>query len=168
LAALDVDALVQEHARAVYAYLWRLTGDAQAAEDCLQEAFLRAVRTAARGNSVEQPRAWLYAVATNAARSYGRTNSRRRRREQMLDPDLADGAPSVQEAAETRARLRQVWAAMGRLPQKQRAAFLMRKYQGLDYAEIAAALNCSSDAARANVYQALRRLRSWLGAEEER
>lgn len=167
MAALDVDALAQEHGRAVYAYLWRLTGDEQAAEDCLQEAFLRAVRASARGNNVAQPRAWLYAVATNAARSYGRTNSRRRGRELSLDPDLEDGGPSVPEAAETRARLRQVWASLGRLPQKQRAAFLLRKYQGLEYFEIAAALKCSPDAARANVYQALRRLRTWLAVEEE-
>jgi RNA polymerase sigma-70 factor (ECF subfamily) len=109
----------------------------------------------------------LYAVATNAARSYGRSASRRGRREQALDPELADGKPSVAEVAEHRQRLRDVAAAVRRLPRKQQAALLLRKYQGLEYDDIAVALGCSPEAARANVYQALRRLRIWL-VEEER
>jgi RNA polymerase sigma-70 factor (ECF subfamily) len=164
--ALDVESLVRDHARPVYGYLWRLTGDPQAAEDILQEAFLKAVRAASSGRRVDQPRAWLYAVATNTARSYGRANSRRQSREQSLDPDLVDHGPSVPETAEARERLRAVRMAMGRLPHKQKAALLLRKYQGMGYGEIAAALKCSPEAARANVYQALRRLRLWLGVEE--
>jgi RNA polymerase sigma factor (sigma-70 family) len=166
VAALNIDELVRAYARPVHAYLWRLTGDAQVAEDCLQETFLKAVRAAAEGTRVTHPRAWLYAVATNAARSYGRSASRRGRREQELDPELADGTPSVPEIAEHRRRMQDVAAAVRRLPRKQQAALLLRKYQGLDYDDIAVALGCSPESARANVYQALRRLRTWLVEEE--
>ncbi|HLE74330.1 MAG TPA: sigma-70 region 4 domain-containing protein, partial [Anaerolineales bacterium] len=58
-----------------------------------------------------------------------------------------------------RTQLAAVRRAVLALPQRQRAALLLRKYQELDYAEIAAALGCSETAARANVYQALKKLR---------
>ncbi|HET7011866.1 MAG TPA: sigma-70 family RNA polymerase sigma factor [Anaerolineales bacterium] len=165
--ALDVEALVREYARPIHAYLWRLTGDAQVAEDCLQDTFLRAVRAAASGTQVAQPRAWLYAVATNSARDHARKASRRLQREQLLDSDLVDRSDAPPEAAARSDQLRRVADAVRRLPPKQRAALLMRKYQELDYDEVAAALDCSPATARANVYQALRRLRAWLSDEEE-
>jgi RNA polymerase sigma-70 factor (ECF subfamily) len=164
---LDVEALVRELARPVHAYLWRLLGEATAAEDCLQETFLRVATAAARGVRVDHPRAWLYAVATNVARTYGRGATRRGRREVQLDPDLEDRGASVPEAAERRERLRQVRAAVQRLPAKQRVALLLRKYQGLSYDEVGSALGCSPAAARANVYQALQHLRGWLEEEAE-
>jgi RNA polymerase sigma-70 factor (ECF subfamily) len=79
-----------------------------------------------------------------------------------MDPDWPDHASGVPEAAERRERLRRVDEAVQRLPAKQRAALMMRKYQELPYPEIGAALGCSAASARANVYQALRRLRGWL------
>lgn len=167
MAQLDLDALVRDFSRPVHAYLWRLLRDVPAAEECLQETFLRAAAAAARGERVTHPRAWLYAVATNTAYSYGRTLSRRERREQPLDPDRPDHSDSVSEVAERRERLEEVEAAIRRLPPKQRSALSLRKYQGLSYAEIGAALGCSAAAARANTYQALRKLRGWLAEEVE-
>jgi RNA polymerase sigma factor (sigma-70 family) len=54
-------------------------------------------------------------------------------------------------------------AAVDALPTKQRAALVLRHVQGLNYSEVAQALDCSEDSARANVYQAIRRLRSEMG-----
>ena len=167
MAQLDLDALVRDFARPVHAYLWRLLRDVPAAEECLQETFLRAAAAAARGERVAYPRAWLYAVATNTAYSYGRSLARRERREQPLDPDRPDHALPVPEVAERRERLGEVEAAIRRLPPKQRSALLLRKYQGLPYAEVGVALGCSAAAARANAYQALRTLRGWLVEEVE-
>jgi RNA polymerase sigma-70 factor (ECF subfamily) len=56
--------------------------------------------------------------------------------------------------------LAQIRSAVRALPSRQRSALLMRKYQGMSYEEVGKALGCTSDAARAHVYQALRRLRS--------
>jgi DNA-directed RNA polymerase specialized sigma24 family protein len=50
-------------------------------------------------------------------------------------------------------------SAIGRLPRKQRAAMMMRKFGGLEYPEIAAALGCTLEAARADVYQAMKKIR---------
>ncbi len=164
---LDLEALVRDHARPIHGYLWRLLRDPSAAEEVLQETFLRAAASAARRERVTHPRAWLYAVATNAAHSYGRRLARGERREQAMDPDLADGGAGVPEEAERRERLRRVEEAVRRLPPKMREALVLRKYQELSYSEIGAALKCSPASARANVYQALRRLREWLAEEVE-
>ncbi len=164
---LDLEALVRDYARSIHGYLWRLLRDPAAAEECLQETFLRAAASAARGDRVTHPRAWLYAVATNVARSYGRRLARGDRREQAMDLDLVDAGAGVPETAERRERLHRVEAAVRRLPPKMREALVLRKYQELSYIEVGAALKCSPAAARANVYQALRRLREWLAEEVE-
>ena len=164
---LDVEALVRDYARPIHGYLWRLLRDPSAADECLQETFLRAAASAARRDHVTHPRAWLYAVATNAAHTYGRRLARGNRREQAIDPDWADDRARVPEAAERRERLRQVEEAVRRLPPKMREALVLRKYQELSYSEIGSALKCSPATARANVYQALRRLREWLANEVE-
>ena len=65
-----------------------------------------------------------------------------------------------------RTQLAAVRQAVQALPERQRAALLLRKYQELEYAEIAAALDCSETAARANVYQALKKLRTIFQDEE--
>jgi RNA polymerase sigma factor (sigma-70 family) len=72
-------------------------------------------------------------------------------------------ASSVAEAFDHRQRLETVAATVEALPPRQRAALLMRKYQDLDYADIAEALGGTQAAARANVYQALKKLRHQLG-----
>jgi RNA polymerase sigma-70 factor (ECF subfamily) len=66
-----------------------------------------------------------------------------------------------------RTQLAAVKRAVMTLPQRQQAALMMRKYQELDYSEIAAALDCSEDAARANVYQALKKLREQFAEVED-
>src|SRR5437899_2722789 len=76
------DALVNAHSAAIFAYLWRLLRDTADAEDCLQDTFLRAYRAygrldqAADGRGHTNPRAWLYRIATNVARTRLRQRSR--------------------------------------------------------------------------------------------
>ncbi|HLD94885.1 MAG TPA: sigma-70 family RNA polymerase sigma factor, partial [Anaerolineales bacterium] len=66
-----------------------------------------------------------------------------------------------------RTQLAAVKQAVMALPDRQRAALMMRKYQELEYAEIAEALDCSEDSARANVYQALKKLREQFAEVED-
>jgi len=130
------------------------------AEDCLQETYLRAYRAYPRLRSAANLRAWLYRIATNVARTHARRLARTAARTADLDPDMRQSGPSVANAFDDRQRLAQLALAIEALPHKQRAALIMRKYQGLDYASIAQALGSSEEAARANVYQALRKLRT--------
>ena len=158
----DFETLVNEHSRPVYAYLWRLLREPADAEDCLQETFLRAYQAYGRLDGHTNPTAWLYRIATNTARTHLRQRSHAATRTADLDPELLAGGPGPAEQADRREMLAVVERAVEGLPYHQRAALMLRKYQGLSYAEVAAALECSEAAARANVYQALKKLRRAL------
>jgi RNA polymerase sigma-70 factor (ECF subfamily) len=161
----DFDALVSAHSTGLYAYLWRLLREPADAEDALQETFLRAYRAYGRLDGHSNPAAWLYRIATNTARTHLRQRGRALARTADLDPERAAGGPGPAEQAARRQTLAAVAAAVDRLPYQQRAALLLRKYQGLSYAEVAAALGCTEAAARANVYQAVKKLRTTLKDE---
>jgi len=152
--------LVDTHQGELFAYLWRMLGDENDARDCLQDTFLRAMRAYERIEDFSHLRAWLYKIATNAARSHFSKNGRRQRRSVELTPQVASGERDVDVQVIERISHAEVRQAVLALPARQRAALMMRKYQELEYAEIAAALGCTEDAARANVYQAVKRLRS--------
>ena len=148
--------LVNAHAREIHAFLWRLLRDQSDSEDCLQSVFLNAFRAYGRMPVGANYRAWLYKIASNQAR----TLLKRRARDPIeLADDLASPVPSVENQTERRQRLREVTRAVARLPYKQRAALMLSKYQGLSYAEIGEILGTRPEAARANAYQALRKLR---------
>jgi RNA polymerase sigma-70 factor (ECF subfamily) len=153
------ETLVDRHSAELYAYLFRLTRDEADAQDCLQEAYLRAHRAYGRLEAQANTRAWLYRIATNTAF----THLRQRRREAawrvVEDERLPARDPSPDARAAQREMTVALAAAVERLPAQQRAALVLRQYQGLSYAETAAALACSEEAARANVYQALKKLR---------
>jgi RNA polymerase sigma factor (sigma-70 family) len=153
--AAQVEEWVQVYGREIHAYLWRLLGNSQDAEDCLQETYVRALRS--RSGQVRAPRPWLYAIATNTARSMLRRRRRREDRQVDLDEDLTADPGEDSSIAE---RVADVRAAVDRLPRRQKEALLLRRYQGMAYDEIGRILECTPAAARANVYQALRKLRA--------
>ena len=139
--------------------MWRLLRDTHDAEDCLQEAFLRAFRSYGRVRAGTNYRAWLYKIATNAAHSHWKRRKRSETHTIDLDPELQADELPISDGVEQKALLAAVARAVEELPDQQRAALIMRKYQELSYGEIAAALECTEAAARANVYQAVKRLR---------
>jgi RNA polymerase sigma-70 factor (ECF subfamily) len=159
LAPDDFEAMVEAHRGEIFAYLWRLLGDDRA-DDVLQESFLRAWRAFPRLPAGANRRAWLYRIAGNTAFTHLRRARREDDRQAALDPDLAAGGPGPDDAFENRQRLTALRSAVRALPPRQQSALLLRKYQGLSYAAIARTLGCSPQAARASVYQALRRLRT--------
>ena len=124
---------------------------------------MKAYRAFGRLDSSSNYRAWLYKIATNAFLS-GR---RKANRESPLDGEieLNLAAAPVDHAAKLDAAnlLREVERFVAALPDKQRLAMIMRKYHELGYGEIAANLKCSEAAARANVHEALRKLRTCFG-----
>jgi RNA polymerase sigma-70 factor (ECF subfamily) len=161
----DFETLVELHSEELCGYLWRLTGDEADARDALQDTFLRAYRAYERLQDFSNLRAWLYKIATNTARTQNARNHRRQA-EPLLEP-VASGEKAVDVQVVERTQLAAVKQAVMELPVRQRAALMMRKYQELEYTEIAAALDCSEDSARANVYQALKKLREQFAEVEE-
>jgi RNA polymerase sigma-70 factor (ECF subfamily) len=160
----DFDILIELHSREIYSYLWRMLRDLQDAEDSLQETFLRAFRGFPRLREDSNYRAWFYKIATNVAY----THLKRRARHTSNITDLTDfNAISSPIDFQQKELLETVLTAVESLPHKQRAALLLRNYQGLSFDEIGETLECSPESARANLYQALKKLRAQLTEVEQ-
>jgi RNA polymerase sigma-70 factor (ECF subfamily) len=149
----QIEAWADRYGKEIHAYLWRMLGDPQDADDGLQETFLRALRHRSPAPILE-PRAWLYAVAGNVARSQLRR--RRREGESRAAPDIDMVAP---DGVAEKDRVEAVRRVVDAFPEKQRQALMLRRYQGLSYDEVARVLGGSAQAARANVYQAVLKLK---------
>jgi|SRR5918996_601901 RNA polymerase sigma-70 factor, ECF subfamily len=153
--------LIDRHHDEIFAYLWRLLGKERHSdvtldvEDLVQEVFLRAYQNFSALRQDSNHRAWLYKIATNCA--FTKLRQMRRRREKSLD--LLDSAAVCHPSPVRQSMQRQVRVLVNELPTKQKASVTLRYLEDLDYAEIASILGCSEESARANVYQALRRLR---------
>lgn len=156
---------VDAHQTEILRYLTRLTGNGSDADDLFQETFLRALGAFDRLRAGSNHRAWLYRIATNAFLNHRRAATRRA--EVVLPDEMAGNGPSPgarHEAAATAAAVRQ---AVRRLSRRQRAAFIQRTIDGCSYGDIGASLGCSSQTARAHVYQAVRRLRREISDRKE-
>jgi len=128
--------------------------DFHAAEDAFQETFLRAFRAFPRLPESANRRAWLYKIASNVC-----NDEHRRRGRLSLSTETEPALPDDPEGDDRDLAIA-VRTFVDGLPRRQRQAVLLRKFQGLDYDEISMALGCSSEAAHANVYQGLRRIRA--------
>ncbi len=157
--AIAFETLIERYGGELYRYLWRMFGDSSDAQDCLQESYLRAYKAFGRLKSDSNERAWLYTIATNTARTALAKRGKQWQRESQLYVNLSNGNPGTLQRIEQREELAELYLAVMDLPLKQRAALMMRKYQEMDYEEIGLALKCTPESARANVYQALRKLR---------
>jgi RNA polymerase sigma-70 factor (ECF subfamily) len=112
---------------------------------------------------------WLYRIATHLALNAIR-DGKKEKGQQSLDQQLPDGRErqvadsthTVEEAMVARIRVQEIRAAIETLPEKQRAAVLMHKYQGLGYAQISKALDCSESATKSLLFRAYETLRSRL------
>lgn len=134
-------------------YLTRRLGDRDWAEEVAQETFLRALRQGELTNE----RSWLFAVATNLVRDQARKDERRRRRLQLLAAEererVSEPTDSIERAQDAAFARR----AVDSLAERDRLALLMRE-EGLDYGEIAEALNLSVGSVGTTLARARRRL----------
>ncbi len=157
------EAMVAAHHGEIYRYLVRATRRPSDADDLSQETFLRAYRAHRTLPKEANTRAWLFAIATNLFRNHLRGQRRRRTAytavEDMLTETDRMGPEGVALGREVGT---QIERAVELLPAKQRLAFLMRKIHGLDYGAIGQSLECSTESARAHVFQALRKIRRAL------
>jgi RNA polymerase sigma-70 factor, ECF subfamily len=158
------DEALRRHEGEIMRFLVRSTRDHDDALDLFQETWLRAYRAYPKLDSAAGLRPWLYRIATNLC--LNRTRGRMRRSRVIADdPLLAEkGEPIASGHTEMTPHdgVIHLRAAIEKLPRKQRAALIMRKFGGLEYDEIAAALECSCESARAGVYHALKKLKTML------
>lgn len=150
----DVERLFRTYNAALVRYLTRRLGDRDWAEEVAQETFVRALRQ----TSIQNERAWLFAVATNLVRDEARKDMRRRKHLALLAEQERDEVVEPEETTIERAQD----AAMARkavdaLAERDRLALLMRE-EGLDYNEIAEALQLSPGSVGTTLSRARRRL----------
>jgi RNA polymerase sigma-70 factor (ECF subfamily) len=142
-------------------YLQRMVRDAAAAEELVQEAFLRVHRARQRYRPDARFSTWLYRIATNLALNELR-RPRRRNPHQSVDaagaPELAAAAPAVDAIVHARRLGGDLEAALAALPERQRAALWLSAVEGLSYADVAQALEVSEQAVKALVHRARSKL----------
>jgi RNA polymerase sigma-70 factor (ECF subfamily) len=150
-------------ARGVWAYLARVTGDRQVAEDLLQETFYRFLRTAATHESEAHRRNSLYRIATNLARD-ARRRSLIRAPFSLPCSDIESVSSGDQGAAPERSA--DFARAMSRLKPRERAMLWLAYAEGASHREIAEALGLREGSLKAMLFRARRRLAALLGGKK--
>jgi RNA polymerase sigma-70 factor (ECF subfamily) len=161
--------LVAAYGPRLYRLAYRMTGNVQDAEDVVQETFLRAYRRLGRFEARASVATWLHRIAVNCAVDVLRTrrDAAWPRAEAAAEQDGRPAEPAARDAdpdrlalgAELRAR---VAAALDQLSPQERAAFVLRHFEGWSIAEIGRALNLRASATKHSIFRAVRKLRSAL------
>ena len=166
------DYLVQKYRRPMVSFMYRMARNTAAAEDLAQEVFLRVYRSRASYEASAKFTTWLYRIATNLAVNHAR-DTRHERPEVTVsldEPDedtgttleLPDGALTAELALVRRERMLAIRRKVEALPEQQRLAVIMHKYQQMDYKEIAEVLKKSESATKSLLFRAYETLREQL------
>lgn len=147
----DFERFFLEHERAISGYLWRMTGDEQAASDLAQETFLRAWQQFDRICGYDKPGAWLLRVATNLALQHLRQRAAPVGSASRLEEAWAPGASDPGRRFAERDLVRETLLA---LTPKARALLILREVQGLSADEVGAALKMSREAVKVGLWRA--------------
>jgi RNA polymerase sigma-70 factor (ECF subfamily) len=152
--------LVLDNSHAMFRLAWRMTCDESAAEDIVQEAFIKAWRSIKDFRMESSFRSWLHRITVNTAMDYLRKQSRRQKME-VEEPQWE----RVQQASEpARADVQidiriQTEAALMKLSEMERAALMLRHFEGHSIDEIADTLNLSANACKQTVFRAVKKMR---------
>ncbi|MGH9680637.1 MAG: RNA polymerase sigma factor [Candidatus Acidiferrales bacterium] len=165
--------LLRKYRTPLVNFLYRMVRDTAVAEDLAQEVFLRVYR--ARNDYAPSAKftTWMFRIATNLALNSVRDNRHRQMEVSMDQPanggeedsrpyEVPDRAPTIEQEMVARSRSEMILRAVHALPEKQRAAVLLHKYQELDYDEIARILECSESALKSLLFRAYETLRMQL------
>jgi RNA polymerase sigma-70 factor (ECF subfamily) len=164
--------LVQKYRRQMIHFMYRSSRNQAAAEDLAQEVFLRVYRSRASYEASAKFTTWLYRIATNLAVNHAR-DTKHERPENVVSVDetdeetgatfeLADGSLSAEQNIVRRERLAAIRARVMALPERQRMAVLMHKYQAMDYKQIGDVLKLSESATKSLLFRAYETLRGQL------
>ncbi len=164
--------LVEKYHRPIIHFLFRMVRNQAIAEELAQEVFLRVYRSRQSYRAEARFTTWLYRIATNLAVNHARdTKHERAVRSVYLDapdeqtgttPDVADDEPSVEQHLLREERMKAIRTHVMALPERQRIAVLMHKYQGMDYRQIGEVLRLSESATKSLLFRAYQTLRDKL------
>jgi len=161
--------LVERNRGLLVHYLYRMVLNQSVAEELAQEVFVRIYRNRASYEPSARFTTWFFRIATNLALNHIR-DTKKERGQTSLDEEVIEGATrqlpdrgsNVEQMLLKQARLSEIRAAIEKLPEKQKAAVLMHKYQEMEYAQIAKALDCSEAALKSLLFRAYESLRARL------
>jgi len=162
--------LLRKYRAPMVNFLYRMVRDAATAEDLAQEVFLRVYRARKQYSPSAKFTTWLFRIATNLALNSVRDNRHRQLDVSIDAPIEEDEAPMELPAREMRIddymaerdRMAFIRNAISALPEKQRVAVLLHKYEEMDYGEIARILDCSESALKSLLFRAYETLRVQL------
>ena len=161
--------LLDKHRSPVVHFLYRMVQNHAVAEELAQEVFLRVYRSRGTYQPTARFTTWLFRIATHLALNALRDGKNERLQERLDDDSgdmpvrqVSDLRPSVEQSLVYQAKLDEVRRAIAALPEKQRAAVLMHKYEEMEYAQIARVLNCSESAVKSLLFRAYETLRARL------
>ena len=154
--AVDFDRLYREHAPSVYRYAFAVLGNQADAEDVTQQTFLNAYRAVERGTKPRKAENWLLRIAHNELRRHFRKSGA------AVKVEFEDRVGDVTSDDNSDPRLADVLRALRKLPPNQRAALVMREFEGRPYSEIAEILEISQSALEALLFRARRGLAAEL------
>ena len=164
-------ALVDSHSRAVYRLAHRMTGNAQDAEDVVQDTFLKAYRQLGRFESRANFSTWLHRIAVNCSIDLIRARRHQEAGHDAADLEALDGAhgghggneqrvdPSPERLMLSSEVQERVGQAMETLTHMERAAVVLRHFEGQSIEEISRALGLKANAAKHSIFRAVRKMR---------
>src|SRR5215467_14366383 len=161
--------LLDKHRSSVVHFLFRMIQNHAVAEELAQEVFLRVYRSRATYEPTAKFTTWLFRIATHLALNSLRDGKNERTQERLDDVSgelparqVRDARPSVEQSMVYQAKLDEIRRAIAALPDKQRAAVLMHKYEEMEYSQIAKVLSCSESAVKSLLFRAYETLRARL------
>lgn len=161
--------LLEKHRAPLVHFLYRMVQHQAVAEELAQEAFLRVYRSRSTYEPTAKFTTWLFRIATHLALNCLRDGRNERGQEYLDDTtdempirQISDHSPSVEQDLVYQVKLKEIRQAIGGLPEKQRAAVLMHKYEEMEYSQIAKVLGCSESAVKSLLFRAYETLRARL------
>ena len=166
------DYLVEKFRRPMVSFMYRMTHNQAVAEELAQEVFLRVYRSRQSYAASAKFTTWLYRIATNLAVNHARDTKHERPEntvnldepdaETGMTMDVRDTGLTAEQDLLRRERLAAIRRQVEALPQRQRMAVIMHKYQNLDYKQIAVVLKLSESATKSLLFRAYETLRETL------
>lgn len=164
--------LVEKYHRPIVHFLYRMVHNQAVAEELAQDVFLRVYRARMSYRAEARFTTWLYRIATNLAVNYARDTRHERAaqtvyldapdQETGVSPDVADDKPSAEQRMLREERMAAIRSYVMALPERQRMAVLMHKYEGMDYRQIGEVLKLSESATKSLLFRAYQTLRDKL------
>ena len=167
-AAADFDTWVAANGSDLLRFAFLVLGDRHRAEEAVQEALVRACSRWRRVSAADDPRAYVRRMVVNADISWWRKVGRREQPVEQIFTHTGPDAPlGAADVAASVTEVDAMWRLCATLPRRQRAAVVLRFYEGLPDAEIAQILDCAEGTVRSQIHRALATLRTRLAEQEQ-